>query len=98
MTAATRESSTSPAGLFGSVRTFEDVNVRQHRLLGFLSALRHPTGGSFVRPAKASFGVDFLTAVRQVYQIDVDEVLSEEISISSKKLKWGGVKERRYGR
>ncbi|KAI3353597.1 hypothetical protein L3Q82_020123, partial [Scortum barcoo] len=57
---------------------------------------RHPTGGSFVRPAKASFGVDFLTAVQQLYQIDSEEVLSEEISISSKKLKWGVIKERSF--
>uniref|UniRef100_A0A669ET96 Tubulin-specific chaperone E n=1 Tax=Oreochromis niloticus TaxID=8128 RepID=A0A669ET96_ORENI len=55
---------------------------------------RHPTGGSFVRPAKVSFGVDYLTAVRQAYKIDSEEVLSEEISISRKKLKWGNIKER----
>uniref|UniRef100_A0A4W6DIR3 Tubulin-specific chaperone E n=1 Tax=Lates calcarifer TaxID=8187 RepID=A0A4W6DIR3_LATCA len=54
---------------------------------------RHSKGGSFVRPAKVSFGVDYLTAVRQVYRIDTEEVLSEEISISSKKLKWGSIKE-----
>lgn len=57
---------------------------------------RHPKGGSFVRPAKASFGVDFLTAVQQVYQVDSEEVLREEISISSKKLKWGNIKERSF--
>ncbi|XP_030014007.1 tubulin-specific chaperone E [Sphaeramia orbicularis] len=55
---------------------------------------RHPTGGSFVRPAKVSFGVDYLTAVEQLYQIDTEEVLSEEIPISSKKLEWGRIKER----
>lgn len=60
------------------------------------NSLRHPKGGSFVRPAKVSFGVDYLNAVQQLYEINADEVLSEEISISSKKLKWGGVKERRY--
>ncbi|XP_060708616.1 tubulin-specific chaperone E [Hemiscyllium ocellatum] len=27
----------------------------------------HPTGGSFIRPQKANFGVDFLTAVRDRY-------------------------------
>ncbi|XP_004572415.1 tubulin-specific chaperone E [Maylandia zebra] len=57
---------------------------------------RHPTGGSFVRPAKVSFGVDYLTAVRQEYKIDSEEVLSEEISISKKKLKWGNIKERGF--
>ncbi|KAM7419940.1 hypothetical protein PAMA_016847 [Pampus argenteus] len=55
---------------------------------------RHPTGGSFVRPAKVSFGVDYLTAVRQVYRVDTEEVLSEEISISSKTLEWQRIEER----
>ncbi|XP_029010054.1 tubulin-specific chaperone E isoform X2 [Betta splendens] len=57
---------------------------------------RHPKGGSFVRPAKASFGVDYVTAVRRLYKIDAEEVLSEEISISSKKLMWEGIKERSF--
>ncbi|KAK5898938.1 hypothetical protein CesoFtcFv8_008469 [Champsocephalus esox] len=57
---------------------------------------RNPKGGSFVRPAKVSFGVDFLTVVRQEYTIDTEEVLSQEISISSRKLEWGKVKERSY--
>ncbi|XP_062295104.1 tubulin-specific chaperone E [Scomber scombrus] len=57
---------------------------------------RHPKGGSFVRPAKVSFGVDFLTAVHQLYQIDKEEVLSEEISISSRTLEWGKIKERGF--
>lgn len=61
-----------------------------------LDCLRHPKGGSFVRPAKVSFGVDYLTAVQQIYQIDTEEVLSEEIAISSKTLEWGSIKERRY--
>lgn len=49
-----------------------------------------------MRPVKVSFGVDYLTAVQQLYEIDTEEVLSEEISVSSKKLKWGSIKERRY--
>uniref|UniRef100_A0A1A7YMS9 Tubulin-specific chaperone E n=1 Tax=Iconisemion striatum TaxID=60296 RepID=A0A1A7YMS9_9TELE len=53
---------------------------------------RHPTGGSFVRPVKASFGVDFLTAVRRLYEFDTKEELSKEIVISSKTLKWSDVK------
>lgn len=40
--------------------------------------------------------MDYLTAVRQAYKIDSEEVLSEEISISKKKLKWGNIKERGY--
>ncbi|KAM7394802.1 hypothetical protein PAMP_021584 [Pampus punctatissimus] len=55
---------------------------------------RHPKGGSFVRPAKVSFGVDYLTAVLQVYQVDTEEVLREEISISSKALEWQRIEER----
>ncbi|XP_054831046.1 tubulin-specific chaperone E isoform X1 [Eublepharis macularius] len=34
---------------------------------------RHPTGGSFIRPNKANFGVDFLSAVRKRYGLDDDE-------------------------
>ncbi|CAG5946433.1 unnamed protein product [Menidia menidia] len=55
---------------------------------------RHPKGASFVRPAKATFGVDFLTAVRQVYQINTEEVLSEKITISTRKFEWTGLQER----
>ncbi|KAI4832471.1 hypothetical protein KUCAC02_015438 [Chaenocephalus aceratus] len=62
----------------------------------FTLARRNPKGGSFVRPANVSFGVDFLTVVRQEYTIDREEVLSQEISISSRKLEWGKVKERSY--
>ncbi|KAM8842281.1 tubulin-specific chaperone E isoform 2-T2 [Synchiropus picturatus] len=56
----------------------------------------HPSSGSFVRPAKVSFGCDYVTAVRHVYQVDVEEVLSQDISISSKKLEWAGVLERSF--
>lgn len=55
-----------------------------------------PGAGSFVRPSKVSFGVDFLSALEQFYNIDVDEVLSEDISISSKKLEWDRLKERSF--
>ncbi|KAM3623567.1 uncharacterized protein V6R79_012773 [Siganus canaliculatus] len=48
---------------------------------------RHPKGGSFVRPAKVSFGVDFLTAVQQIYQIDFEEDITEAS-------KWGKPKDR----
>lgn len=53
-----------------------------------------PGAGSFVRPSKVSFGVDFLSAVEQVYHIDTEEVLSEDISISSKQ--WNKVRERSF--
>ncbi|XP_077428152.1 tubulin-specific chaperone E isoform X1 [Vanacampus margaritifer] len=52
---------------------------------------RHPTGGSFVRPSKASFGTDFLSAVRREYEA-ADE--DEEISISGRTLEWADVRER----
>ncbi|KAJ7342272.1 hypothetical protein JRQ81_009991 [Phrynocephalus forsythii] len=45
---------------------------------------RHPTGGSFVRPNKANFGVDFLSAVREKYGLNENEQDAEngtEISI-----------------
>ncbi|XP_068444797.1 tubulin-specific chaperone E [Clinocottus analis] len=57
---------------------------------------RHPEGGSFVRPAKVSSGVDYLTAVRQVYEFETETVLNEDISIASKKLKWIRLKGRGF--
>ncbi|XP_077201808.1 tubulin-specific chaperone E isoform X2 [Paroedura picta] len=33
---------------------------------------RHPTGGSFIRPNKANFGVDFLSAVKKRYGLNDD--------------------------
>uniref|UniRef100_A0AAZ3R8Z7 Tubulin-specific chaperone E n=1 Tax=Oncorhynchus tshawytscha TaxID=74940 RepID=A0AAZ3R8Z7_ONCTS len=47
---------------------------------------RHPKGGSFVRPKKASFGVDYLTAIRRRYEMEVQQVLGEEIQISTRTL------------
>ncbi|KFU89553.1 Tubulin-specific chaperone E [Chaetura pelagica] len=34
---------------------------------------RHPRGGSFIRPNKANFGVDFLTAVRDRYGLNGEQ-------------------------
>uniref|UniRef100_A0A8C2IRA0 Tubulin-specific chaperone E n=1 Tax=Cyprinus carpio TaxID=7962 RepID=A0A8C2IRA0_CYPCA len=45
---------------------------------------RHPTGGSFVRPKKASFGVDYVTALKQRYEVELQEVIGEELKISSR--------------
>ncbi|XP_062304801.1 tubulin-specific chaperone E isoform X1 [Osmerus eperlanus] len=50
---------------------------------------RHPKGGSFVRPKKASFGVDYLTAIRGRYK-KVQQILKEEITISSKTVEMVG--------
>lgn len=36
----------------------------------FFSFSRHPTGGSFVRPNKVNFGVDFLTAIKKRYVLE----------------------------
>lgn len=56
-----------------------------------------PGAGSFVRASKVSFGVDFLSAVEEAYQVDADEVLNEDIAFSStKKLEWEKVKERSF--
>ena len=43
----------------------------------FISISRHPTGGSFIRPNKANFGVDFLTAIKNRYVLE-DEPKEEE--------------------
>ncbi|XP_066552729.1 tubulin-specific chaperone E isoform X2 [Amia ocellicauda] len=43
----------------------------------------HPTGASFIRPKKASFGVDFLTAVKQRYEIEKEDS-GEGMKISTK--------------
>ncbi|TNN27273.1 Tubulin-specific chaperone E [Liparis tanakae] len=59
---------------------------------------RHPEGGSFVRPAKVSCGVDYLTAVRQVYENQADKVLSEDLTKGSKKLKWLAIEDRSFER
>ncbi|XP_016306110.1 tubulin-specific chaperone E isoform X2 [Sinocyclocheilus anshuiensis] len=45
---------------------------------------RHLTGGSFVRPKKASFGVDYVTALKQRYEVELQEVIGEDLKISSK--------------
>ncbi|XP_061087693.1 tubulin-specific chaperone E isoform X1 [Conger conger] len=45
---------------------------------------RHPTSGSFVRTKKVSFGVDVLTAMRQRYESEPEQVTGEELTISSK--------------
>ncbi|XP_061687174.1 tubulin-specific chaperone E isoform X2 [Syngnathoides biaculeatus] len=55
---------------------------------------RRPTGGSFVRPSKASWGVDFLRAVRREYGVDAKAALGEEIAVSGKTLEWADVRER----
>ncbi|KAH0622500.1 hypothetical protein JD844_024867 [Phrynosoma platyrhinos] len=34
---------------------------------------RHPSGGSFIRPNKVNFGVDFLSAVREKYGLNDDQ-------------------------
>uniref|UniRef100_A0A673FU88 Tubulin-specific chaperone E n=1 Tax=Sinocyclocheilus rhinocerous TaxID=307959 RepID=A0A673FU88_9TELE len=45
---------------------------------------RHPKGGSFVRPKKASFGVDYVTALKQRYEVELQEAIGEDLTISSK--------------
>lgn len=50
----------------------------------FLFLIRHPMGGSFVRPKKASFGVDYLTALKQRYEVELQEVIGEEVKISTR--------------
>ncbi|XP_053317167.1 tubulin-specific chaperone E [Spea bombifrons] len=42
----------------------------------------HPKGGSFIRPKKANFGVDFLTAVRKRYELKNEQ--TEELVFGNK--------------
>ncbi|TRY83886.1 hypothetical protein DNTS_030110 [Danionella cerebrum] len=44
----------------------------------------HSTSGSFVRPRKASFGVDYVTALKQRYDVDLEEIDAEEVTVSCK--------------
>lgn len=48
------------------------LNIHTDDILSvpFLLFLRHPTGGSFIRPNKVNFGVDFLTAVKNRYVLE----------------------------
>ncbi|KAM6433319.1 tubulin-specific chaperone E [Rhynochetos jubatus] len=46
---------------------------------------RHPKGGSFIRPNKANFGVDFLTAVKDRYGLNAEQNEAENILIFGKK-------------
>lgn len=39
----------------------------------WLFCSRHPRGGSFIRPNKANFGVDFLTAVKDRYGLNDEQ-------------------------
>lgn len=39
----------------------------------------HPTGGSFIRPHKANFGVDFLTALRDRYEDEPEDDAKKQI-------------------
>lgn len=56
----------------------------------------HPTGGSFLRPGKVSFGVDFVTAVREQYKLDVQEVLREKHCVSSRTVEWVHLEKLRF--
>jgi len=49
-----------------------------------------------VRPQKASFGVDFVDAVRGLYQFDVQEAFTQQI-ISSKAVEITGFNRNRSG-
>ncbi|KFV02470.1 Tubulin-specific chaperone E, partial [Pterocles gutturalis] len=46
---------------------------------------RHPRGGSFIRPNKANFGVDFLTAVKDRYGLDDKQDGTENTLMFGKK-------------
>ncbi|NXJ00618.1 TBCE protein, partial [Psophia crepitans] len=46
---------------------------------------RHPRGGSFIRPDKANFGVDFLTAVKDRYGLNDEQDGTENTLVFGKK-------------
>ncbi|KFZ50545.1 Tubulin-specific chaperone E, partial [Antrostomus carolinensis] len=56
---------------------------------------RHPTGGSFIRPNKANFGVDFLTAVKDRYGLngsqDADQGTENTFIIGKKTVEFVGI-------
>ncbi|KPP76338.1 hypothetical protein Z043_104319 [Scleropages formosus] len=51
---------------------------------------RFPTGGSFVRPKKASFGMSYVAALRQRYEGDVGCVDGEKLKISTRTVEMVG--------
>jgi len=57
----------------------KDFNIPTDDILSvlFVSISRHPTAGSFIRPHKVNFGVDFLTAIKNRYVLE-DEPKEEE--------------------
>uniref|UniRef100_A0A8D2JJU8 Tubulin-specific chaperone E n=1 Tax=Sciurus vulgaris TaxID=55149 RepID=A0A8D2JJU8_SCIVU len=64
---------------------------------------RHPTGGSFIRPNKVNFGVDFLTAVKNRYVLEdgaEDHGKEQIITIGKKPVETIGfdsvIKQQRY--
>ncbi|XP_010290810.1 PREDICTED: tubulin-specific chaperone E [Phaethon lepturus] len=46
---------------------------------------RHPRGGSFIRPNKANFGVDFLTAVKDRYGLNDEQAGTENTLVFGRK-------------
>lgn len=67
-----------PFDCFGSqylkkliINTFETAHDNfSYFTFSWLLCSRHPKGGSFIRPNKANFGVDFLTAVKDRYGLN----------------------------
>ncbi|NXO01253.1 TBCE protein, partial [Rhinopomastus cyanomelas] len=52
---------------------------------------RHPKGGSFIRPNKANFGVDFLTAVKGQYGLNSDNGRDNTVVFGKKTVKFVGM-------
>ncbi|NWS70371.1 TBCE protein, partial [Crotophaga sulcirostris] len=55
---------------------------------------RHPKGGSFIRPNKANFGVDFLTAVKDRYGLNNEHDVqqgTENVTVSGKTVEFVGL-------
>lgn len=43
-----------------------------------------------MRPKKASFGVDYLSAVKQRYEMELQDAIGDEVTISTKTVKMVG--------
>lgn len=43
-----------------------------------------------MRPKKASFGVDYLFAVKQRYEVELDQAIGKEVTISTRTVKMVG--------
>lgn len=80
-----------------------NVHIDDILSVPFLLFPRHPTGGSFVRPNKVNFGIDFLTAVNNRYVLEdgpEEDGKEQPVTIGNKPVETIGfdsvIKQQRY--